>query len=90
MFGFGKSPDSETEKRLSERVADLEKRMDSVEMEWSEWFDKFRRLYARLAKRQEREEKTDADGPGRPQEARTDARAPLTPAAGMRRNLRGF
>ena len=36
---------------LEERLAKTEKRLDQVEMEWNEWFDKFRRLYARIAKR---------------------------------------
>lgn len=45
---------------LSDRLDKLSKRIDGIEMEWNEWFDKFRRLYARLAKRQERDEVAEA------------------------------
>jgi hypothetical protein len=36
---------------LRERVALQEKGLKALEMEWQEWWDKFRTLYARLAKR---------------------------------------
>jgi len=54
----------------ADAIAKLNKRLDAIEMEWMEWFDKFRRLYARLAKRQEREaaeeeNKSSEDAPGR-------------------------
>jgi len=62
-------------KRLDEfarRADKLEATVKQVDTEWSEWFDKFRRLYARIAKRQERDEESEAadktprqDDPGR-------------------------
>lgn len=60
----GPKPDPE----LEQRVSRLEGRMKSIEVEWDEWFDKYRRLYARLAKRvqQQREDDETAsqDAPG--------------------------
>lgn len=47
------------ERRLAALEELLEKRNDQLELEWSEWFDKFRRLYARLAKRVERSQNDD-------------------------------
>lgn len=34
----------------------LERSVKALDLEWNEWFDKYRRLYARLSKRVEREE----------------------------------
>lgn len=39
---------------LEARVAALERRWETIDHEWTEWYDKFRRLHARLAKRQQR------------------------------------
>ena len=49
MFGWfrRKEPMPDVEARLSA----LEKRVDEIDVQWSEWYDKYRRLYARLAKR---------------------------------------
>lgn len=41
---------------LEERTTRLERAVKGIDTDWSEWFDKFRRLYARIAKRQERDE----------------------------------
>jgi hypothetical protein len=40
-----------TERRLRRYLAELEERDRKRDLEWSQWFDKFRHLYARLAKR---------------------------------------
>lgn len=39
------------------RLHDLERKLKVIEADWDEWYDKFRRLYARLSKRVERDEK---------------------------------
>jgi hypothetical protein len=41
---------------LARRVEGHDKKITELDVDWSEWFDKFRRLYARIAKRQERDE----------------------------------
>jgi chromosome segregation ATPase len=41
---------------LARRVEGAEKKVETLDVDWSEWYDKFRRLYARIAKRQERDE----------------------------------
>lgn len=48
-------------RRLDSLEQLMEKRNDQIELEWSEWFDKFRRLYARLAKRVERSQNDDLE-----------------------------
>lgn len=51
-------------KDLVERVEVLERRLKVVEADWDEWYDKFRHLYARLAKRMSRQEAEEApNGP---------------------------
>lgn len=40
---------------LRNALGDLEKRVRDVEMEWEDWFEKFRNLYARITRRQQRE-----------------------------------
>jgi hypothetical protein len=37
------------------RVEALERKVKAMEVEWDEWYDKYRRLYARLSKRVERD-----------------------------------
>lgn len=44
---------------LETRTERLEKLAKGLDTDWSEWYDKFRRLYARIAKRQERDEDTE-------------------------------
>jgi succinate dehydrogenase/fumarate reductase-like Fe-S protein len=47
---------------VAPRVAELEKKVRDLEVEWMDWYDKYRRLYARLAKRESRANgKTDGD-----------------------------
>jgi hypothetical protein len=51
----------QTEPALGERVAQLEKQVKALTLEWDEWYDKYRRLYARIAKRQERDEAVEPE-----------------------------
>jgi hypothetical protein len=48
---------------LYERLDDLEKRVNAIDVEWSEWYDKYRRLYARLAKRVHDDEQQQGKAP---------------------------
>jgi hypothetical protein len=47
---------------LDLRVATLEAKVRTVDVEWTEMYDKFRRLHMRLSKRDQRDE----DAPGSP------------------------
>lgn len=49
------------------RLDRLEGRVKEIEVEWNGWYDKYRRLYARLAKREQRA----VDEPDAPSEARS-------------------
>lgn len=49
-----------TEQPLTERVRELESEMKSMQLEWEEMYDKFRRLLARISKRQEAVERAEA------------------------------
>lgn len=50
---------------LEERNRRTEKQLNALELDWSEWFNKFRLLYARLTKRINDEQKKDVeDAPG--------------------------
>lgn len=40
---------------LTARIAQLERRWKEIDTEWTEMYDKFRRLHMRLAKRDQRE-----------------------------------
>ena len=44
-------------KDLPRDFADLEKPIRELEMEWQDWFEKFRNLYSRLSRREERADK---------------------------------
>lgn len=44
-------PEAVTDPQLLQRVAALEKRLEVIDLEWSDWFGKFRRLYAQISKR---------------------------------------
>jgi len=48
---------------IERRLEALERRWKEVDVEWSGWFDKYRRLYARIAKREQREAETPEDDP---------------------------
>jgi hypothetical protein len=49
---FGRA--TKRERGLDERVEVLERRMKAIEVEWEEWYDKFRRVLMRISKRNER------------------------------------
>jgi hypothetical protein len=66
-----------------------------IEVEWNEWFDKFRRLYARLAKRARDADDEGGVEVGRGADESPPERAPADPAqpspvVQLRRRLRGF
>lgn len=67
-----------------DRLVAVEKRLEAVEIEWSEWFDKYRRLYARLAKRQEAEERA-GDAPPVPRNGPSPSRTMNPLAAALMR-----
>src|ERR1044072_763916 len=50
---------------VKERLADVEQKMRTMEMDWEEMYDRFRRLLARISKRQERgtADQSAANGP---------------------------
>lgn len=48
------------------RLEALERRLKVIEADWDEWYDKFRRLYARLSKRVERGEEPTQEPAGAP------------------------
>lgn len=81
MWPFGASKPRATERELDralrDRVEELERRWKAVEVEWDEWYDKFRRLYARIAKRVEREGEAAPDAA----ESRQDAPQSTIPRA---------
>lgn len=61
MFGWlsGAKPPTD----LEIRVEALERRYKALESDWDEWYDKYRRLYARLSKRISDSRKADEDEP---------------------------
>lgn len=90
MWPFRASTDLEPLARLEHRVNELERQAADREIEWSEWFDKFRRLYARIAKRAERDpEAAPASRQDAPGATNSDGlKAQVSPH--HRRSLRGF
>lgn len=48
------------------RVETLERRFKGLEADWDEWYDKYRRLYARLSKRIQDSKKADEEAPDEP------------------------
>ena len=80
MWPFTRSsPEPEPDLDVLARLDALEKRIETIDVEWSEWFDKFRRLYARLAKRVHDDEKRP-EAPENPSNGRSGA-APMNPLA---------
>lgn len=71
-------------------MLELENELRSLRIEWEEWYDKYRRLYARISKRAERAQEDPAesrqDAPGSSERAGSTPRVNGVP----RRNLRGF
>ena len=90
MWPFPPKTAPPTDAGLTARLEKLERQVEALDLEWSEWFDKYRRLYARIAKRVER----DSDSG---QESSKDARHATNSVQGNTgvpprplRNLRGF
>lgn len=57
-----------------QRIEALERRLKVIEADWDEWYDKFRRLYARLSKRVERGDEAVESASSGPEAARTDGK----------------
>lgn len=51
---------TKTDNSLEARVKELERELKSLRVEWDEWYDKYRRLYARLSKRVEAAQNDDS------------------------------
>jgi len=58
---------------LRDRVRALETRMEEVDVEWLDWYNKFKSLYARLAKAEVRRR---AAGDGEPEPSEDDGERP--------------
>ena len=67
MLWTGRRRLKDIEDRLNEQAALLAElssqldELDSLPMEWADWFEKFKNLYARLNKRVSREEAKEAE-----------------------------
>lgn len=64
---FKKTPDVQLDDRLKAvetRLDEIERAHRSLDLEWSETYDKLRKLYARLAKRDQRALAADEDTNG--------------------------
>src|SRR5439155_6046385 len=94
-----------TQPELSRRVAALEKRIEVIDYEWADWYQKFRTLHARLAKQSKlaaaRDDGGDPEGAvepgaggehpdGRPEHGAVGVRAAHEAVLTQRRRLRGF
>lgn len=67
---------------MARRLDKIEEVTKGVDTEWSEWFDKFRRLYARIAKRQERDEAAESGTESRQDAPRRTITEPAGPNGG--------
>jgi hypothetical protein len=90
MWPFTRTTAAATDERLEKRLEEIERKLRTIDQEWSEWYDKYRRLYARIAKRVERDSddapQSRQDAPGATKRAEVvPDHLPLP-----RRNLRGF
>ena len=65
---FSKKKATKPDENWKPRVEELERRLKSIEIEWDEWYDKYRRLYARIAKRVKAQEA--AESPENDEQAR--------------------
>jgi hypothetical protein len=65
-FTTGKALDSDRLAAIERRLDDCERLCKTVDLEWSETYEKMRRLIARLAKRDEREREAAPEAPGAP------------------------
>lgn len=86
MWPFERKTEPATEPELRAKLKELEERIEAIDVEWSEWYDKYRRLYARIAKRVERDSESREDAP-----QSTERHQPERNGALPRpRSLRGF
>ncbi len=58
---FSKNKDSERISRLDDKLETLKRDFQNLELEWTNFYDKARRMLARVAKRAEIVEKADAE-----------------------------
>lgn len=82
--------DRERDRARDDQIAQLESELRRIRVEWEEWYDKYRRLYARISKRAERDTE---NGPESHQDARhatNDGTVGGNGAKRAHRNLRGF
>lgn len=56
MFWFKTKPRPSPDNELAARVEALERQIKTIDSEWTDWYEKFRRLHMRLAKRDQRAE----------------------------------
>lgn len=90
MWPFRPKTAPATDAGLDARLEEIERQLRTIDQEWSEWYDKYRRLYARIAKRVER----DADDAPQSREVAPGATKPAEASQNhyrqAPRNLRGF
>jgi len=61
----------EPDESFAARLKKLEQRVDVIDLEWSDWFDRFRNLYAKLAKRVRTASEEADPAVRKPQDGRT-------------------
>lgn len=76
MWPFRRKPGLRPDELV--RLEAIERRMKVIEADWDEWYDKFRRLHARLSKRVARDE---AEASASPADARTVTHPTRNPLA---------
>lgn len=77
MWFFRKNAQAELSERLDEglaRIVEHERRLRDIEMEWESMYGKFKALYARISRRQQREEAREEPEGG-------NGNRPMNPAA---------
>jgi hypothetical protein len=83
-----------TRRELERHDAEMKNEFRKLEVEWDGWYDKFRRLYARLSKRVGDAAAADERDDGASVEASDGHPERAAPASGRllsaRRTLRGF
>lgn len=73
---------------LESQIKELDRVVATVDTEWSDWFDKFRRLYARLAKREQRAAELEQSAENPPEDTNGDRAGVLAPPIKGKRSLR--
>ncbi len=66
---------------LRQDVDDLKKEMAVMRDEWEDWFDRFKRLHARIARRQQRDEQSLEREDTQPGEGTVGVPSSLSPRA---------